>query len=334
MVLPQGLGTAFLLLTIAAGCTAPAAPSTAEPESGVDATFSGTYPIRIVTTVGMVTDIVREVAGEHATVTGLLGEGVDPHLYRPTASDVKQLIAADMVFYSGLNLEGRMTEALQQAATPKRPVRAVTKCLEDDYLRSPAEFGGHHDPHVWMDVGAWTRCVGLVADTLARFDPQHADDYRKRADAYQAELKQLDDYTRTAIESIPEPQRVLVTAHDAFGYFSRAYGIPVRSAQGVSTESEAGVDDMNRLVDFIDERKLKAIFVESSVNPRNLKAVIDGVRKRGHEVSVGGELFSDAMGPPGTYEGTYIGMIDHNATVITRALGGDAPEHGLHGKLK
>jgi manganese/zinc/iron transport system substrate-binding protein len=320
-----------LALLLAAGCGPSQTKSDQQP--AVAATYRGAYPIRIVTTVGMVTDIVREVAGEHATVDGLLGEGVDPHLYKPTRSDVQRLSEADIVFYSGLNLEGRMTEALHQAAGPDRPVFAVTECLDADYLRSPAEFEGHHDPHVWMDVAAWSRCTGFVAETLAKFDPQHADDYRRRSEAYRKQLGDLDEYVRKVVDSIPEPQRVLVTAHDAFGYFSRGYKIPVQSAQGVSTESEAGVEDVNRLVDFLVERKLKAIFIESSVNPRNLEAVVAGVKRRDHEIAIGGLLYSDAMGPSGTYEGTYIGMLDHNATTIARALGGDAPEGGLNGKL-
>jgi manganese/zinc/iron transport system substrate-binding protein len=184
-----------------------------------------------------------------------------------------------------------------------------------------------------MDVAAWSECVGLVAEKLVRFDPAHAEEYRQNATGYRAELQRLDQYVRTAIASIPEQQRVLVTAHDAFHYFSRAYEIPVRSIQGISTESEAGVNDINRLVDFLAERKIKAIFVETSVSEKNIRAVVEGTAQKGWNVAIGGALFSDAMGRAGTYEGTYIGMIDHNATTIARALGGDAPEKGLLGKL-
>jgi manganese/zinc/iron transport system substrate-binding protein len=288
---------------------------------------------RIVTTVAMVTDIVREVAGDRAEVIGLLGEGVDPHSYKPTREDVRQLSEADVVFYSGLSLEGRMGDAFARVGRTGKPVYAVTEDLPEDFLREPPEFAGHFDPHVWMDPSAWSRCVRFVAKSLAEYDAPHAAEYQTRGDAYCVRLKELDDYCRKAISSIPESQRTLVTAHDAFGYFSRAYEIPVRSAQGISTDSEAGVDDVNRLVEFISERKLKSIFVESSVNPRNLQAVIAGVKKQGHDVAIGGELFSDAMGPAGTYEGTYVGMIDHNATIIARALGGTAPERGMSGKL-
>lgn len=291
--------------------------------------------IRIVTTTGMVSDIVRHVAGNRATVTGLIGSGVDPHLFKATRHDIKLLLDADVVFYSGLMLEGRLQDSLRQAHGPKRPVIAVTRQLEQDksYLRSPPEFEGHYDPHVWMDVGAWSRCVDCVAQSLAEIAPEHAEEFRQNAQQYQVELEKLDEYVRQVIGSIPAAQRVLVTAHDAFGYFGRAYGIEVHSVQGVTTESEAGVNDVNRLVDFLVEKKLPAIFVESSVNEKNIQAVIEGTKARRVDVKIGAELFSDAMGAESTYEGTYIGMIDHNATKIARALGGVAPERGMQGLL-
>ncbi|HEX6987054.1 MAG TPA: zinc ABC transporter substrate-binding protein, partial [Planctomycetaceae bacterium] len=193
--------------------------------------------------------------------------------------------------------------------------------------------GSHYDPHVWMDVRLWSRCVGRVAETLAEFDPAGAETYRRNAEEYQRELARLDGYVRQVVATIPERQRHLVTAHDAFGYFSRAYGIPVRSVQGITTESEAGLADIVGLVDFLVENDVPAIFVETSLSPRNLQAVIAGVEARGGEIAIGGELFSDATGPAGTYEGTYVGMMDHNATVIARALGGSAPPHGMAGRL-
>ncbi len=290
-------------------------------------------PIRIITTCGMVTDIVRQVAGERATVSALMGEGVDPHLYKPTRNDVKQLMESEVVFYSGLMLEGRMADTFTRVARTGKPVYAVTDGIEESYLREPPEFAGHWDPHVWMDVAAWSQCVGKVAEALAEFDPTGAATYRKNAEAYRAELKKLDEYVRQVISTIPTDQRALITAHDAFGYFSRAYDIPVKSVQGLSTESEAGVDDINKLVDFIVEKKVKAIFVETSVSDKNMRAVVEGAADKGWDVTIGGKLFSDAMGAPHTYEGTYIGMLDHNATTITRALGGEAPEKGFQGKL-
>ena len=301
--------------------------------AGTVSTTSPPSVRKIVTTTGMVTDIVKRVAGPHATVSGLIEAGGDPHLFKPTRGDVKQLYDADIVFYSGLKLEGKMSEMFEQLARTGKPVFAVTEALAAASLRTPPEFEGHHDPHVWMDVNRWSQCVTHVAESLAKIDPLHADEYRTNAVGYVDELIRLDEYVKKSIASIPESQRVLVTAHDAFGYFSLAYDIKVKSVQGVSTESEAGVLDVNRLVDFLVERKLPAIFVESSVNAKNIQAVIEGAASRSVTIRVGGELFSDAMGNEGTYEGTYIGMIDHNATLITRALGGDAPEKGLHGKL-
>ena len=302
-------------------------------KSGTVATTPPPSVRKIATTTGMVNDIVRQVVGSHGTVMGLIEAGVDPHLFKPTRGHVKQLYDADIVFYSGLKLEGRMSETFEQLSRTGKPVFVVTEKIDTASLRTPPEFEGHHDPHVWMDVSLWSQCVEHVAESLAKLDPPHTDEYHKNATAYREKLKTLDEYVKKSIASIPESQRVLVTAHDAFGYFSQAYGIEVRSVQGVSTESEAGVLDVNRLVDFLVERKLPAIFVESSVNAKNIQAVIEGAASRNVKVRVGGELFSDAMGNEGTYEGTYIGMLDHNATLITRALGGDAPEKGMSGKL-
>jgi manganese/zinc/iron transport system substrate-binding protein len=287
----------------------------------------------IVTSCGMVTDIVREVAGTNARVVGLMGEGVDPHLYKPTRDDVARLLKADVVFYSGLMLEGRMTDTFLKVARRGTPVFAVTELLDEKFLLEPPEFAGHTDPHVWMDVAGWTQAVEVVARSLAQVDPDHAADYRQNASRYAGQLNLLNDYAKKSLGSIPAERRVLITAHDAFNYFGRAYGIEVRGIQGISTESEAGVADINKLVDLLVSRKVPAIFVESSVSDKNIKALIEGCRSRGHTVKIGGELFSDAMGRPETYEGTYIGMLDHNITTITRALGGQAPERGLHGRL-
>lgn len=291
-----------------------------------------TYPYKIATTVAMVTDIVKQVAGDRATVNGIIGEGVDPHLYKPTRSDVATLQSADVIFYSGLMLEGKMADTLVRVARSK-PVYAVTELLDEKYLLEPPDMAGHYDPHVWMDVQAWGKAVEAVARALGEFDPTNAEVYRSNARPLIAELERLDAYARKAIGSIPEPQRVLVTAHDAFNYFGRAYGMDVRGIQGISTESEAGLQDINHLVDFIVERGVKAVFVETSVAEKNVRALIEGAKSRGHTLVIGGTLFSDAMGRPGTYEGTYVGMIDHNVTTIVRALGGNAPERGMSGKL-
>lgn len=292
------------------------------------------YPYRVVTTVGMVTDIVRQVAGEKAKVEGIIGEGVDPHLYKPTRNDVAALLGGDAVFYSGLLLEGKMADTLVKVASQGKKVFAVTELIEEKYLLELPGSQGHYDPHVWMDVQAWMKAVEAVAKALSGFDPPNAGHYQKNAQAYLQELARLDGYVRGVIASIPERGRVLVTAHDAFSYFGRAYKIEVKGIQGISTESEAGLGDINRLVDFIVARGIRAVFVETSVPEKNVRALIEGAAARGKKVTVGGSLFSDAMGTAGTYEGTYIGMIDHNATLIAWALGGEAPPRGMQGKLK
>jgi manganese/zinc/iron transport system substrate-binding protein len=291
------------------------------------------YPFKITTTVGMVTDIVGQVAGDKAKVTGIIGEGVDPHLYKPTRNDVVALQNADLIFYSGLMLEGKMADTLIKVARGGKPVHAVTELIDEKFLLEPPEMQGHYDPHVWMDVKAWAKCVEAIARALSEFDPTNATHYQQNGKRYVAELDKLDGYARKTIASIPQRSRVLITAHDAFNYFGRAYGIEVKGIQGISTESEAGLQDINRLVDFIVEKNIKAVFVETSVADRNVRALVDGARAKRKQVAIGGTLFSDAMGAPGSYEGTYLGMIDHNVTTIARALGGEAPERGLNGKL-
>ena len=295
--------------------------------------FDGDYPYRVVTTCGMVTDIVGVVGGDKADVVGLLGEGVDPHSYRATRGDISELLKADIVFYSGLMLEGQMGDEFIKISRRGTLVYPVTEEIDKKFLREPPEFLGHWDPHVWMDVMAWSECVKVVAKALSEFDPPNKDEYKENSEKYTAELKKLDVYVREVINSIPTDRKVLITAHDAFGYFSRAYDIEVLSVLGLSTETGAGVAKINDIVSFIVDQKIQAIFVETSVNPKNIEALIAGAADRGWTVKIGGHLFSDAMGKPRTYEGTYIGMIDHNATTIARALGGKAPKRGLNGKL-
>ena len=303
--------------------------------SDADSASHGAESYKIVCTVGMITDIVRNVAGDYAQVEGIIGEGVDPHLYKPTRSDVVKLSGADVVFYNGLMLEGKMTDVLVRVASTGKPVKAVTELiLEDsDYLLEKDDGSEHTDPHVWMDVRGWMQAVPVVAEALSSFDPIHADIYTANAVAYVEQLEALDAYAQQSIASIPESQRVLVTAHDAFNYLGRATGLTVRGIQGVSTESEAGVRDLEELVNYIVEQQIPAVFVETSVADKNVRALVEGANARGHAVRIGGALFSDAMGQAGTYEGTYIGMIDSNVTTITRALGGEAPEKGMQGKL-
>ena len=288
------------------------------------------YPYKIVTTVAMVSDIVRQVAGEKGTVQGLIGEGVDPHLYKPTRNDIAAMMEAEVIVYSGLMLEGKMADTLVKMATGGKPVYAVTELIDE---KSLLEADGHNDPHVWMDVAAWSKGVEAVAQSLGKFDPANAEYYKSNAENYRKELEKLDAYAKQIAATVPAQGRVLITAHDAFNYFGRAYGFEVMGIQGLSTESEAGLRDIQRLVDLIVSRDIKAVFVETSVSEKNVRALVEGAKARGKEVKVGGLLFSDAMGPAGSYEGTYIGMIDHHVTTIVRALGGEAPEKGMAAKL-
>lgn len=288
---------------------------------------------KAVATIGMVADIVRSVAGDRARVEGMIGEGVDPHVYKPTRQDVALLSQADIIFYNGLMLEGKMGDVLVRVARRGKPVYAVTEEIleQGDYVITDEE--NHFDPHVWMDVRGWMRAVSVVEKALTGYDPEGAVTYEKNAEEYRAQLEELDAYARRVISSISESQRVLVTAHDAFGYLGRAYGLEVRGIQGLSTESEAGVQDIENLITFLVENQIPAVFVETSVADKNVRALVEGARAQGHDLMIGGELFSDAMGEPGTYEGTYIGMIDHNVTTIARALGGEAEVGGMQNKL-
>jgi manganese/zinc/iron transport system substrate-binding protein len=279
----------------------------------------------------MVADIVANVAGEKAAVETIVGAGVDPHAYNPTRGDVAALLRADVVFYVGLLLEGQMTDVLKKVGR-RRPVFAVAERIDAAYLLQD-DATGHPDPHVWMDVQGWMKAVETAADALSGFDPSNEAFYRKNAADYLVQLEKLDAYAKRVIGAIPEDQRVMVTAHDAFRYLGRAYGVEVLGIQGISTESEAGLKDINRIVGLLVDRQIPAVFVETSVSDKNVRALVEGAASRGHTVTIGGELFSDAMGKAGTYEGTYIGMIDHNATTISRALGGDAPQGGMQGKL-
>lgn len=274
-------------------------------------------PLRIVATTSIVADLAREVVGDRAEVVALMGPGVDPHLYRAREGDVERMRRADVILYNGLGLEGRMGEVLARLGDR---AWAVAEAIPPE-RRLPAEdFEGQFDPHVWMDVALWQEAARALADHLATVDPAHADTYRARAAAYAERLDALDAYVRERIAAIPETQRVLVTAHDAFGYFGRAYGIEVRGLQGLSTATEAGAADVQALAAFVTERRIPALFVETSVSPRAIEAVRQAVRARGFEVAIGGDLYSDALGGEGSGADTYEGMIRHNVDTIVRAL--------------
>ena len=289
-------------------------------------------PLTVVATTGMIADAVRQVGGDRVEVAALMGPGVDPHLYRQTRSDIAAMARADAVFWHGLYLEAQL-EAFFVDLAQRKPVIALAEWLPRDVLLDNPVYAGRFDPHVWMDPNLWKGVVEAARDALTGLDPEGEAVFAANADRHLAEIDALATYAAAVLATIPDSARVLVTAHDAFSYFGRAYGFEVLGIQGISTESEAGLRQIEELVQTIVDRSIVAVFIESSVPDRNVRALIEGAAARGHTVVVGGELFSDAMGLSGTYEGTYIGMIDHNVTTIARALGGVAPPGGLNGAL-
>ena len=280
-------------------------------------------PINVVTTTGMICDVVLNVGGERVQVQSLMGPGVDPHLYKASENDVQRLQAADIVFYNGLHLEAQMGEVLERMNEFGIRTVVVTDKIDRSTLLSPPEFAGNYDPHVWFDVTLWMKTAEQVKEALVELDPTNQSVYEANAEAYLTELEELHQYVLSQAEGIPAEQRVLITAHDAFNYFGRAYGFEVRGLQGISTEAQAGTADVQALADFILERQIPAIFVESSVPQRNVEAVQAAVQSRGFDVKIGGSLFSDAMGTAGTPEGTYVGMVRHNIDTIVAALTGE-----------
>ena len=281
--------------------------------------ISSQKPIRVVTTIGMITDIVQNVGGDRVNATGLMGPGIDPHLYKASEGDVTRLAGADLIFYNGLHLEGKMAGVLERLQDQVKTV-AVTHDIDRAVLLAPPEFEGAYDPHLWFDVTLWMKAVERVRDTLIEVDKGSAELYRANTKNYLAKLEELHNYVIQQAERISPDQRVLVTAHDAFNYFGRAYGFEVRGLQGISTATEAGTADVQALVQFIVERRIPAMFVETSVPRRSIEAVQAAVKAKGFSVEIGGQLFSDAMGPSGTPEGTYIGMVRHNIDTIVASL--------------
>jgi manganese/zinc/iron transport system substrate-binding protein len=279
--------------------------------------FDGQYPIEVTCTTGMVADMVRAVGGDKVSVKQLMGEGVDPHLYKASPGDIAALDQSDLVVYSGLHLEGKLSEILERMSSRRR-TWAVADGLDANKLLR--DEGGAVDPHIWFDVALWASGVSGVADFLAGFDPSSEEYYRANAERYVKELQALDAEARARMATIPKEKRVLVTAHDAFGYFARAYGLEVRSIQGISTDSEAGLKEINGLVKFLVDRKIRAVFVENIISERNVRSLVEGCQANDHEVKVGGELYSDALGKLGSPQGTYAGMIKHNIDVIVGSL--------------
>jgi len=277
-------------------------------------------PLQITTTTSMVTDLVKRVGADKVAVQGLMGAGVDPHLYKASAGDITKLQRATVIFYSGLMLEGKLQDVFARLARTKRHVYPVTESIPEQDLLEPPAFGGHYDPHVWFDVRLWARCVETVVKGLSEAAPAHREYFEAQGRLVQKEMSDLHQWAEGKAAELPKEKRILITSHDAFNYFGRAYGFEVVGLQGISTVEEASLNAMTKLVDFIKQRKVQAIFVESSVS----KAAIQRISQDAG-VKIGGELFSDAMGTPGQMEdgydlGTYAGMIRHNLNTVVRAL--------------
>lgn len=297
-----------------AGCGAQAGG----PTGGSGAQGSG--GLKIVATTGMVGDTVRRVGEDRVQLKVLMGPGVDPHLYKPSENVIDTLSNADCIFYSGLHLEGKMQDILEKIGASGKPTVPVGAGINPTKLRTPAQFQGHPDPHIWFDVSLWKETVQPVVEALSRLLPSEKATFEARGKMYEADLDALHLECIDTLKRIPKAQRVLVTAHDAFGYFGRAYDIEVVGLQGISTASEFGQADVARIRDLIVARKVRAVFVESSVPPRSIEAVVAGCRSQGHEVKIGGTLYSDAMGAAGTESGTYLGMVRHNVNAMVQAL--------------
>ena len=312
--LKRGLfvGLVAFALAVAAGC------------SGGGPGAIGDGPVRVVATTNIIADAVRQVGGSHVQVTALMGPGTDPHTYLPSPSDASALASAHIVFFNGLHLEGKMTQLLEENEADAARAVAVSRSVGPDQLLHADGGDGAHDPHVWFDVRLWMKCVEVVRDELAALDPANAADYRANADRYLKELDALDREVREKAAKLPSDRRVLVTSHDAFGYFGRAYGFEVHGLQGVSTAAAASTREQSELANFLGRRQVPAVFCETSVPPKGLKKVLDSVRKTyQREVRLVGDadaLYSDALGEPGTSGETYVGMVRHNVDVIVRAL--------------
>ena len=275
--------------------------------------------IAITTTTNVITDLVENIGGDHVSVTGLMGPGIDPHLYRPSASDVKSLQNADIIFYNGLDLEGKMGDIFVKIGREGTSVLAVSENIPPESLLI-LDANGNFDPHIWWDVKLWTEAAKVVATGLKEYDPNNSENYEKNLLEYLNQLDSLNSNNLNKINSIPSEQRVLVTAHDAFQYFGHAYGFEELAIQGWSTDSEAGIREIQNLADEISKREIKALFIETSISPATIEALKAAVQDRGHNIVIGGKLFSDAIGEKGTIEGTYTGAFTHNIDTIVRAL--------------
>ena len=273
----------------------------------------------VVATTGMVADLVQAIGGSEVEVDALMGPGVDPHLYKATQGDLSRLQEADLVVYNGLHLEGKMGEVLEKLGQRKSVV-AVSEGIPVEKLLQDTLFSGNYDPHIWFDVSLWATAIPVVTAALIREDSTRRDYFMDRATQYAVELEGLHNWVRDTLQVLPADRRVVVTAHDAFNYFGRAYDVEVRGLQGISTLSEFGLRDRVDLVNFLVAKDIKAVFVETSVSTKNIESIIEGCRQKGHSVRIGGNLFSDAMGAAGTPEGTYIGMVQSNVRTLIQSL--------------
>jgi len=306
-------GALAVLLLLLSGCD-----SSAPADAGSAKSTPGKKP-QVLATIGMIGDMAARIAGDHARVDSMMQSGVDPHLYKATEGDVRRLGEADLILYNGLNLEGKMGDIFVKVGRT-RPVVPVSETVPKEQLREPPEFQGHYDPHIWFDVSMWTHAIDAIVPALSEIAPAHAAEFKANGEKLRGELAELDEWVKKEIATIPKERRVLVTAHDAFGYFGRRYDIEVMGLQGISTVSQAGIGDVERLVTAIAGRKIPAIFVESSVPKQAIEAVQRACESKGWPVKIGGQLFSDAMGAAGTPEGTYPGMVRHNVKTIVEAL--------------
>jgi len=276
--------------------------------------------IKVVATTSLITEMVSRIGGDVLEVRGLMGAGVDPHLYKASEGDVNLLFNADVVFYNGLHLEGKMQDILEKMKRQGIAIVAISDTLNRDSLIASAYFASNYDPHIWFDISNWKLAALYTASQLAKADPGNRELFLQNAGGYVKKLDSAEMVVKSKIAELPVEKRILITAHDAFNYFGRAYKFEVLGLQGISTAAEAGVQDVQKLADIITRQKVKAIFVETSVPLRNIEALREAVKSKGFNVRIGGSLFSDALGNPGTPEGTYTGMFYHNVNTIVNAL--------------
>ncbi len=299
---------ALALLVVLLGCQ--------KAENTERSSFSSENKMSVVTTIGMIGDVAANIGGERVSVYSMMGAGVDPHLYKAKAGDLNRLNKADLILYNGIHLESKMGDVLEKLSQTRN-----IKAIEDGIAKETLIIVDQaYDPHIWFDVSNWMDASRIILEALVNTDPEGEAYYRENHASYLKKLEDLDAYTKQKAATIPAERRILITAHDAFNYFGRAYGFEVKGLQGISTVDEAGTSDVRDLADFIAKNQIRSLFVESSVSPKSIKALQAAVLSRGWDVTIGGELYSDAMGNTGTFEGTYIGMVTHNIDTIVAGL--------------